>query len=919
MKEQMELHRMENRSRDGYAVWGGAWKKGSVPADAAFRLKDEMGTEIPVQSSVRAWWPDGSVKWSAHTADAVRLGQRAVLEAVDRSEAVNGAGENPGDRKAGKAQPGSGSEPGAEKEPEPRVKLEKGQEAIRISTGRAQLTVPLCGSTVFEDYRIDGRLTAKRAEPVLLLEEREEKETAEGTVQIRRELPWKSGILQVKVEEEGPLRCVIRLSGTHSRTAGGTDGAEEKIPFILRLTLWAGSPEIGVTHTFLYDGDEKKDFLKGIGLAFTMPCEGPAYNRHVKLQTETGVFHEAGAMLLSWRPKIPEEVYRAQMAGAFVGEGKDVADCPEAIAAAEQMPVWDEYRLTQDAPEHFLIRKKTAVKEACFLECLHGRRASGVIAAGSEAGGLMAGIRDFWQKYPSGLWVKGLAGEEAHLTLWFWSPDAPAMDFRHYADRGYSQTYYEGFDEVRSSAYGIAVTSEARFCGFTGRIPGDEEMAAFTKRLQKPAVFLASPEYYHEAGAFGAWGLRRADTPMEAWLEGQIDAAVDFYQKEIERRNWYGLFNYGDVMHTYDKVRHGWRYDMGGYAWQNTELVPTLWLWYVFLRTGREDLFAMAEAMSRHCSEVDVYHFGPYKGIGSRHNVRHWGCSCKEARIAMASHHRFYYYLTGDPRMGEVFDDVADGDRALLNIDPLRFFYEKEKMVCPTHARTGPDWSSFVSNWMTRWERYRDEAYRKKIETGIEDLKQAPLKLVSGSDFEYDPDSAHLRYIGERAGGGTHLTICMGAPQVWFELAELLEDKEWKDMLADFGRFYYLPREKQQEESGGLIGNREFSLPFMAAAMGAYGAARRKDPELAKTTWRILLRALVADNQREGFTEVPLSGNASEKVKEEIPWISTNFASQWCLNVITCLDFIREELPESPEELGAFLEGMPVEGYFRKA
>ena len=138
-------------------------------------------------------------------------------------------------------------------------------------------------------------------------------------------------------------------------------------------------------------------------------------------------------------------------------------------------------------------------------------------------------------------------------------------------------------------------------------------------------------------------------------------------------------------------------------------------------------------------------------------------------------------------------------------------------------------------------------------------------------------------------------------------------------MLADFGRFYYLPREKQQEESGGLIGNREFSLPFMAAAMGAYGAARRKDPELAKTTWRILLRALVADNQREGFTEVPLSGNASEKVKEEIPWISTNFASQWCLNVITCLDFIREELPESPEELGAFLEGMPVEGYFRKA
>ena len=115
MKEQMELHRMENRSRDGYAVWGGAWKKGSVPADAAFRLKDEMGTEIPVQSSVRAWWPDGSVKWSAHTADAVRLGQRAVLEAVDRSEAADGT-----ERK------GNAGETGREQKAH--IELEKGQE-----------------------------------------------------------------------------------------------------------------------------------------------------------------------------------------------------------------------------------------------------------------------------------------------------------------------------------------------------------------------------------------------------------------------------------------------------------------------------------------------------------------------------------------------------------------------------------------------------------------------------------------------------------------------------------------------------------------------------------------------------------------------------------------------------------------------
>ena len=137
-------------------------------------------------------------------------------------------------------------------------------------------------------------------------------------------------------------------------------------------------------------------------------------------------------------------------------------------------------------------------------------------------------------------------------------------------------------------------------------------------------------------------------------------AALDFYLKEVDARKWYGLFDYGDFMHTYDDARHMWKYDMGGYAWQNTELVPTLWLWLIVpaQRPGG-CVFTLAEAMTRHCSEVDVYHFGEYKGLGSRHNVVHWGCACKEARIAMAFHHRFLYYITGDERLGDVFDDVA--------------------------------------------------------------------------------------------------------------------------------------------------------------------------------------------------------------------------------------------------------------------
>ncbi len=158
----------------------------------------------------------------------------------------------------------------------------------------------------------------------------------------------------------------------------------------------------------------------------------------------------------------------------------------------------------------------------------------------------------------------------------------------------------------------------------------------------------------------------------------------------------------------------------------------------------------------------------------------------------------------------------------------------------------------------------------------------------------------------------------MGAPQIWQEMADLLSDPKWKEMLAEYGRFYYLPREKQLEESGGIIGDREFSLPFMAAAMGAYGAWYYNDEMLAKITWSHLLHALLCEENHSGFQTTVLKNCANQEELREIPWISTNFAAQWCLNVICTLEFIRDQLPESLEEVDTLISGMPFES-FRKA
>lgn len=875
----MKLYNLANREKRGYTTWGCMWKRGTCTREHGFVLMNSDGTRVPMQSRITAWWPDGTVKWTAHTADAGRLTEEIMVEKTME----------PSD------------------EDIQAIRVTETKENLEIKTSRLFFTIPKDGSFLFDTLKVDGTLRAEKAKPVLILEE----PVLLGEHTGRIEKNYEGTTDRVSVEEEGPVRVIVKYEGIHSSKNG-----EEKIPYIIRMKIGQDTEKIDIVHTFLYDGEEEKDFLKGIGLKISIPMEGELYNRHVVIEGDYGVFHESVAELLTWRPKVPEEIYKAQMRGEKIvptGEAGQIIN-----QVMKDMPFWYEYDLCQDSPGHYQITKKTAVKESCALDCLHGTRTRGAAAFGGEQGSMLLSIRDFWQTYPSGYTFRGLTGDKAEAFIWLYSPKAAVMDFRHYADRGYNQVYYEGYDYKGATPYGIASTSEYSI-EFTNRLVlSEDELKAYSDLVNNPAQYVGTPEFYHENKAFGYWSLPERTSEMEQWLEEQLGRAVDFYQQEVEQRNWYGLFNYGDFMHTYDRERHQWRYDMGGYAWDNTELVPTLWLWLMFMRTGRPDVFSLAEKLSRHASEVDVYHIGDYKGLGSRHNVRHWGCPCKEARIAMAGHHRYYYYMTGDYRLEDIFEELKDNETTFLNKDPLRDFYEKDEMVFPSHARSGPDWSALCANWMTRWERVQDIRYRDKIKTGMEDIRQAPLRLVSGPDFEFDPASAHLRYIGERAAGGTHLQICMGAPQIWMELADLLEDEGWKEMLADYGRFYYLPREKQLEESGGIIGEREFSLPFMAAAMGAYGAYYRKDEALANVTWSHLLHAILCDGNHEGFQAVILRNQGNQAELEEIPWISTNFTAQWCLNIIMALEFIRDQLPKTLEEADRLAAGLPEDG-FRKA
>ena len=245
---------------------------------------------------------------------------------------------------------------------------------------------------------------------------------------------------------------------------------------------------------------------------------------------------------------------------------------------------------------------------------------------------------------------------------------------------------YEDVQEGMSTPYGIARTHTLTVVP-QAAYPGKAGIAETAQILSEAAPLMCTPEYLHACRAFGIWSLPDRSNPQRSKVEDRLNAYIDLYQNAIAQHKWYGFWNYGDLMHAYDPIRHSWRYDVGGFAWDNTELASNMWLWYNFLRTGRQDIWKMAEAITRHTAEVDVYHIGPNAGLGSRHNVSHWGCGAKEARISQAAWNRFYYYLTTDERAGDLMKEVTDADQKLYTLDPMRLAEPKSQFPCSAPAR----------------------------------------------------------------------------------------------------------------------------------------------------------------------------------------------------------------------------------------
>ncbi|HVM60279.1 MAG TPA: hypothetical protein VMV72_05365 [Verrucomicrobiae bacterium] len=833
--------------------WGVPWPQGKVAKTSAFALTDADGKQLPLQSWPLAYWPDGSLKW---------VGLATVV-----------APNHPGPFTLSRQHPIVAA---------PAIRSVETGDFIEVDTGAVKCRCSKHGQDLIDSLSLGGRVVGEHGRLVCILEDRSDYNANHTT----REVEFTSRIKSAVLEQAGPVRAVVKIKGDHwSETAH-----RGWLPFTVRLYFYAGVDTVKLVHTFVFDGDQETDFIRGLGVRFHVPLREEVHNRHVRLGGDTGMFAEPVRVIAGRRDRSPE-LYKEQVAGKPI---PNLNDLPDKTNVA-MMAVWDDYKLTQISPDSYSVQKRTNPK-SCWINATAGRRALGLAFVGDTTGGLAIGLRNLWQLAPTELEIHGASANAAELTAWLWSPDSPAMDLRHYDIKEHGlDASYEDIEPGFSTATGVARTSELMLGPFPA-VPSNEELLNLAGVNVDPPRLVCTPAYYHSVPVFGVWSLPDRSTPKKQWIEDQLDSAIAFYQGQIEQRHWYGFWDYGDVMHTYDDDRHEWRYDIGGFAWSNTELMPDLWLWYSFLRTGRADIFRMAEAMTRQTQEVDVYHLGRFAGLGSRHNVRHWGCGAKEVRISQALLKRFYYYLTTDERVGDLMNEVINADYSLLNVDPLRKIETDRKY--PTHVRIGPDWFALCGNWLAAWERTGDTRYRDKIITGMDCIAAMPKKLFSGGNYGYDPKTGLLYQLHDTVDVPT-LAALMGGPELMMELTPLINRPAWTQAWLQYCRYLQAPADEQRTALGGTVSSGR-GPDF--ARLTAYAAFVNHDPVLAARAWNAFLGR---NPDRTRFVWHRIDDANVPAPVDEIPHVSTNDTAQWCLNAIELLELVGPDLPQdqpSPTE-----------------
>ena len=407
----------------------------------------------------------------------------------------------------------------------------------------------------------------------------------------------------VELEEVGPLRTVIKCSGAF----------EADIPFhhyvgyrpfqlVTRIYAYAGQTHLRILHTVVMACNPRETEVEEIALRVPVSLKNPVRFRAA-----------------SFRPV------------------EDNLNPDEAVL------------LHQRSDNQFTLEGQRAGEQRIIAE---GEQTEGWMTVEDDQVGVGVGLRYMPEEYPKALRATG-TGKGIDVFLWK-GVDGKRLSLKRYAE---DMSWGEG-EGVYADGTGTAKTSEFFVCFY--KVSDREGVPDRLRGLLMPPHVTIDPEWMAQCKVTGGFAPVNADQFPES--ERMMSGFLDWLTRNIHLGRWYGFFDWGDALVTWEQEANDWRF-YGRWGWCNSEWDPRHGVWIQYLRTGRADYFQLGESMTRHSADVDTCHFHPFRpymvGGCFRHSTDHFGDE------PCASHTFLdgwmdYYYLTGDLRTYEVLREAGE-------------------------------------------------------------------------------------------------------------------------------------------------------------------------------------------------------------------------------------------------------------------
>ena len=543
---------------------------------------------------------------------------------------------------------------------------------------------------------------------------------------------------RVVVESQGPWRVAIAVHGEHTAADGRRFG-----PYTLRVEVIAGARAgVRLTHSLIFDGDPQRDFLRAVELRLDAAVGGDAW---------FAAGGDAGA----------EQRFVRQRAPAWT-------------------PDFHVTELYQDSCSHWrLERWVDPARRAVFAA--EGERSDGWLTLGGAAGSVSVAVRECWQNHPKSLHADAASGR---LTIGLYPRRAPRLDLQRYSDLVYPHTYEAPCTwqkettpfNPRFGAHGIRKTHDLALW-FDEPNPSGAALA-----LNEPLLLQWAPAWMARCRVVVP-GPARVPAAWRRWVGRQLD----FLGRAQRNAGGTGYLDYFDLPMGINLDEGRFWHDFGGWGYINDEAMPVLGLWHAWWLTGRRDAYHLARAMGRHNSDIDCHHLGALAGLGSRHNVNHWGDQCTERRISMPLGKRFAWYIGGDRTVMDLAERVLASYRG-----PRQPF--STNMTCDIPALVA------TLLFLTECGQVAGDAWLRALADAI--AASVDERGRMGAMLSVDAARGQAAPVPGAAVISYMMWSCFGGAQAFAELAERYDHDALRQALVRFARYQMLPAAERRALEG---------------------------------------------------------------------------------------------------------------------